>query len=100
MLVYFHGNAEDIGYNYDFTSDLRRYLKVNVLAVEYPGYGVYEGSPNADQILADADSVYEFARTQLHVEQRNIIIFGRSIGSGPACYLAGTRKIGNRILLN
>ncbi|EAR96191.1 alpha/beta superfamily hydrolase (macronuclear) [Tetrahymena thermophila SB210] len=99
LLIYFHGNAEDLGYSYDFVSNLRRYIRVNVLAVEYPGYGLYKGSPNSDQILQDADSIYEFVRTHLKVQSQNIIIFGRSIGSGPACYLAGTRNIGGLILM-
>ena len=28
--------------------------QVHVLAMEYPGYGVYEGEPDADQIALDA----------------------------------------------
>lgn len=48
LLIYFHGNAEDLGYSYEFSSTLRTKLKVNVLVVEYPGYGLYKGSSNAD----------------------------------------------------
>jgi len=94
ILVYFHGNAEDLGYSYEFASSLRKFLALNLLVVEYPGYGLYRGHPNSDQILADADSVYEFIRKKLNVPPKDIILFGRSIGSGPACYLAGTRSIG------
>lgn len=42
-MIYFHGNAEDIGYSYEFTDSIRKNLKINVLSVEYPGYGIYKG---------------------------------------------------------
>ena len=40
-MVYFHGNAEDLGHNEDFLKDLREYFKISVLAMEYPGYGFH-----------------------------------------------------------
>ena len=42
LIIFFHGNAEDIGISYEMLDHLRTALKINVLAVEYPGYGVYE----------------------------------------------------------
>jgi abhydrolase domain-containing protein 17 len=44
----------------DLLDYVRSLLKVHVLAVEYPGYGVYDGSPNADQIIDDAMDVYDY----------------------------------------
>ena len=35
-------------------------VQVHVLAMEYPGYGVYDGEPNADQIALDAQNVYDY----------------------------------------
>ena len=42
LIVFFHGNAEDLGISYEMLDHLRTALKINVIAVEYPGYGVYE----------------------------------------------------------
>ena len=28
--------------------------------MEYPGYGIYDGTPDAQKILDDADSVYNY----------------------------------------
>ena len=39
--MFFHGNAEDIGISYEMLDHLRTALKVNILAIEYPGYGIY-----------------------------------------------------------
>lgn len=44
-MIFFHGNAEDIGISYEMLDHMRTALKINVLAVEYPGYGVY-ADPN------------------------------------------------------
>ena len=41
LLVYFHANAEDIVLSHDLLDFLRVLLKVNVVAVEYPGYSLY-----------------------------------------------------------
>ena len=41
VLLFFHGNAEDIGIAFEILMEIRNCLKVNVLAMEYPGYGLY-----------------------------------------------------------
>jgi len=46
IMIYFHGNAEDIGRNKEFMTLISASLKIHVLAVEYPGYGVYKGEPS------------------------------------------------------
>jgi hypothetical protein len=43
LLIYFHGNAEDVGLASELLDYVRTLLKVHVIAVEYPGYGVYDG---------------------------------------------------------
>ena len=57
LLVYFHGNAEDLGMSLDFLSCLRVKVKMDIIAMEYPGYGVYQhdgASPSEKSILEDA----------------------------------------------
>jgi pimeloyl-ACP methyl ester carboxylesterase len=92
IVIYFHGNGEDIGWAYEFCEALRDGLKVHVLAVEYPGYSIYSGAkPNPDQICQDSLTVYDYLTQELKVQPNQIIIFGRSIGSGAATYLASHR---------
>lgn len=43
LLIHFHGNAEDLGRAREFLNVMRTCLSVHVLAVEYPGYGIYQG---------------------------------------------------------
>lgn len=42
LFLYFHANAEDLGRAYKFLTFVHNYLKMHVMSVEYPGYGVYE----------------------------------------------------------
>ena len=41
VLIYFHANAEDIVLSNELLDYIRALLKVNIIAVEYPGYGIY-----------------------------------------------------------
>jgi len=41
ILLYFHANAEDIVLSHELLDYMRTLLKINILAVEYPGYGIY-----------------------------------------------------------
>jgi len=47
-MLYFHGNAEDVGLAFDLMDYIRSLLRINVMAVEYPGYGVYDGTPTPE----------------------------------------------------
>jgi abhydrolase domain-containing protein 17 len=92
ILIYFHGNAEDIGLATELLDYVRSLLRVHVLAVEYPGYGIYDGTPDAAQIQIDADYVYFYLTQVQKIPQSSIILFGRSIGTGPASYLASRNE--------
>ena len=59
--------------------------------MEYPGYGVYEGEPDADQIALDAQNVYDYLSIVQNIPGSSMLLFGRSIGSGPASLLAALR---------
>lgn len=68
--------------------------------MEYPGYGIYQGTPNSEQIKEDALIVYDFLHYRVGYQGKNIIIMGRSIGSGPSTYLATNRKAGLLTLIS
>lgn len=98
--MYFHGNGEDIFLGYELLDHLRYNLKINVVAVEYPGYGLYKGNPSEEVILEDSQLVMEFLIKKLKIPPENIIIMGRSIGSGPATYVASKYKVGSLVLIS
>jgi effector-binding domain-containing protein len=49
MVIYFHGNAEDVGLAYDLLFKFGREMGMHVLAVEYPGYGLYKMCPPCER---------------------------------------------------
>jgi fermentation-respiration switch protein FrsA (DUF1100 family) len=59
--------------------------------VEFPGYGIYQGSPSEKNIYEDALAVYDFFKMKF--KPHNIMVCGRSIGAGPAIFLAGRRQV-------
>jgi pimeloyl-ACP methyl ester carboxylesterase len=77
------------------------FLKVRIIAMEYPGYGVYKhSSPNAFRLLEDAEAVLEYLIKKVGYDSKNIILFGRSIGSGAATHLASKTKCGALVLMS
>ena len=62
--MYFHGNAEDLGYSENFLMHLVANFKINVLAMEYPSYGVYaeEGGCTDGKIKEDAEYMYKYVK--------------------------------------
>ena len=80
---------------------IRRNCKINVLGVEYPGYGINwdEGICTESRMVRDARLVLEFIRNKLKVDNRDIILFGRSMGTGVATTLACTMKVPPSLLV-
>lgn len=100
VLMYFHGNAEDLGQAYQLLNHIRNTLKIHVLAMEYPGYGIYPGTPSAKTILEDSNTVFDYIVEQLNWRSKDIILFGRSLGTGPATELAASKEPGALLLMS
>jgi len=100
LMLYFHGNAEDIGYAYEMMDKLRHTLCMHVLCVEYPSYGLYSAAISEGRIKEDAENVYDYLTLRLNIPPQSIIVFGRSIGSGPACWLASKRLVCALVLMS
>ena len=76
-------------------------MKMHVLAVEYPGYGLYKSSkPNELQMKEDAEIVFDYLTRVVGVKESDIILFGRSMGSGPATYLASKKHAYSLLLMS
>lgn len=79
-VVFFHGNAGNIGGRLPNIEQLYENCKVNVLIIDYRGYGHSEGSPSADGLLLDARATISWAIKHPEIDDNNIFIFGRSLG--------------------
>ena len=100
FVIFFHGNAEDIFLSRMMAEVLLQTLNMNIVIVEYPGYSIYKGSPTAEKILENTTIVYDFIKKAFNLEDKNIFIFGRSIGSSPAIYLASVRSPNGLLLVS
>lgn len=87
-ILFSHGNAEDLGMFYEAFCDFAREVRVNVLAYDYEGYGKAGGIPSEQGCYDCIDAAYQFLTEKLRIPSEQIVLYGRSIGSGPTCYLA------------
>lgn len=86
LIVYFHGNAGNLARWGEIVMPFVD-LGYEVLIMDYRGYGKSTGNRSQKKMLEDTDDLYAFALT-LEKEER-ITLFGRSLGSAFASYLAG-----------
>jgi esterase/lipase len=117
IMLYFHGNSEDVGSNVYFLMQLREMFEISTLAMEYPGYGIFthsivKGVTTEEKLTCSAKSITTNAELVikhllkskkdggLGYKSKNILIFGRSIGTGPATYLASRFKVGALIIMS
>ena len=87
-ILFSHGNAEDLGMIYDWFNDLARVLRVNIMAYDYTGYGKSNGTPCEENCYADIEAAFQYLLEVRRVQPEQIVLYGRSLGSGPSCYLA------------
>jgi fermentation-respiration switch protein FrsA (DUF1100 family) len=88
-ILYLHGNAASISTSVNQRRyDQLRGLGVNLLAVEYPGFGEVGGVASEDGMHAAARAGYEYLRHVEGVAPANLAIYGWSLGTGAAVPLA------------
>ena len=59
-----------------------RWLGINLLLLEYRGYGLSEGQPTEEGLYLDAQAAIHYLKTRTDIDQNKIIVFGRSLGEG------------------
>ncbi len=96
-LLYSHGNAEDLGFIRVVLDHLNA-LGFAVMAYDYRGYGTSQGQPSEQGTYRDIEAVYQYLITDLEIPPQQIIVYGRSVGSGPAVHLAINQPVGGVVL--
>jgi len=96
-ILHSHGNAEDLG---DILFILRKIqgLGFNVFAYDYQGYGQSGGRASETNAYADINTAYNYLTQNLQIPAKQILVYGRSIGSGPSVDLASRQPVGGLIL--
>ena len=96
-ILYSHGNGEDLGCMEPFFSKWQD-QDWEIIAYDYPGYGLSSGKPSEQGCLEAIDTVYQFLIDQLGRTPEKIVVWGRSLGTGPSCHLAANKKIAGLLL--
>jgi pimeloyl-ACP methyl ester carboxylesterase len=92
-LLYFGGNAEDVSASLPDLSGV--FPDHAIYLLHYRGYGGSSGKPSEQVLCADALALFD----KVHTEHPNVIVVGRSLGSGLAVRLASVRPVSRLVLI-
>jgi pimeloyl-ACP methyl ester carboxylesterase len=89
VLLAFHGNGYVLEQSVTLEMIPLHSLGANLLLVDYRGYGSSSAEiPTEERVNEDARAAFDYLTSQREVPSRNIVLLGRSIGTGPATELA------------
>jgi len=94
-ILHLHGNAGNLEDRRDLVKRMQE-LGVNVMAIDFRGYGKSEGSPGESGVYADSRAAYDWLLTKTTADK--IVLHGESLGAGAACELASTVPCGGLVV--
>lgn len=92
-LIYFGGNAEDVSGNLPSLS--KAFADHAIYLAHYRGFGGSSGKPTEAALHADAVALFD----RVHRQHTNVLVIGRSLGSGVAVRLASVRPASRLVLV-
>jgi len=93
-LLWFHGNAGNISHRVNNIMWLNRILGVNIMIIDYRGYGRSQGKPSEDGLYQDAEAAIEFLVSERGVNpETELVLFGRSMGAAVAVEMAVRHRV-------
>ena len=91
LILYFGGNADDAR---EFVRVTRPLMGYDIVTLNYRGYVESSGTPSEKALYKDALAQYDtFAKG------RDVIVVGRSLGTGVATYVAAQREVKGLVLI-
>jgi len=88
VVIHMHANACDVGHIYELCARDAECWRANVLLVEYPGYGASSGVAYERSVDRHVAAAYVYVTEECGVDPKDIVLLGRSLGTGPATKLA------------
>jgi hypothetical protein len=92
-VLYFGGNAEDV--SLDMPALAGAFPTHSIYLLNYPGYGSSAGKPSEKAIMDAAFALFD----RVHASHQNVVVIGRSLGSGVAVHLASARPVSRLVLV-
>ena len=90
VLVYFHGNAGNASHRLGRSRDLVEGLGLDVVLVDYRGYGMSSGRPSEAGLYADGEAIVRGVEAR-GIGPERIVLFGESLGGAVALETAMRR---------
>jgi len=98
LIVYFHGNGGNLYHRFPYAQKLYD-MGQDVLLVSYRGYAESTGKPNEKGIYIDGKSAITYAIDSLGYPEKELTIFGRSLGTTVAIHTSQHRNFPGVILV-
>ena len=95
-ILFFHGNAGSLE-NRTYKLNHFKNLNVNFLIVAWRGFSGNKGKPNEMGLYEDADSAIKWLNAK-GIKEKNIILYGESLGTGVAVEVAQNKNYAGVIL--
>ncbi len=95
VVLYFHGNRDNINRYARYAPNFTKH-GYEVWITDYPGYGKSTGRLTEENMYLQAIEVYKLAKAKF--KEESIIVYGKSLGSGIASYLASKNQCRRLIL--
>ena len=95
-ILFFHGNAGSLE-NRTYKLNHFKDLKVNFLIIAWRGFSGNKGQPNEIGLYKDAESAIKWLKMK-GINEKNIILYGESLGTGVAVEIAQNKKYAGVIL--
>ena len=95
-LVFFHGNAGNLS-NRTYKLNQLSKLDLNIIILAWRSFSGNEGEPSEQNLYNDAKKTIDWLNTK-GVKNKNIILYGESLGTGIAVELGQTNQFGGIIL--
>lgn len=95
-VLYSHGNAEDLGLHLDYIDALSRNTGADVFSYEYVGYSLSRlegGEASEEGCIRSINAAWRYCVETLKIPPKQLVIYGRSIGSGPSVDLASRSEV-------
>lgn len=87
VILFLHGNGGNISHRLDSLRIFNN-LGFSTLIIDYRGYGRSQGKPSEQGTYLDAEAAWRYLTEVRNVRERQIVIFGRSLGGAVAAHLA------------
>lgn len=96
-ILYLHGNGSELGRDRAFLESVRK-AGYTVAAIDYRGYGASPGEISEGSVLADTHAAMRWLREKKGTAPEKVILFGYSLGGGPAVQIAARYPVAGLVL--